>query len=235
MVNNGTRKVVPFASGHLWAQCVLILLAVLVVLDIVAVVSGYIEIRLISGAMRGETVTMAEATASDSRQAVINHIYIVLFNITTILFCIWIYRAHRNLPSLGASGLKYSPWWAVGGFFIPFLNLVRPLQVTTEIWKASDPITDINDSVTWQSAPTSPFIISWWVLFLILISGLLGNLILRLSLQAETLGEMLTKSWVAFATDIVEIPTAILLILVIRNIDLRQAKKNQLLITRITI
>lgn len=232
MVDNGTQKVVPFSSGRFWAQCVLILLAVLVVLDIVAVVSGCTEIRLISGVMRGETVTAAKATASDSRQVIINRIHIVLICITAALFCIWIYRAHRNLPSLGASGLKYSPWWAVGGFFIPFLNLIRPLQVTTEIWKASDPITDIDDSATWQRTPTSPFIISWWILFLI--SGLLGNVILRLSLQAETLSEMLTKSWVAFATDIVEIPAAILLILVIRNIDLRQAKKHQLLTTRIT-
>lgn len=233
MTNNETRKVVPFVSGHPWAQWASILIAAVVVLDIVAVVSDYIEIQLISRIMRGEIITMAEVNANDIRQNVIITIYLVLFYITAILFCMWIHRAHRNLPSLGASGLKYSPWWAVGGFFVPFLNLVRPFQVTTEIWKASDPTTDVNDSVAWQSAPTSPFIISWWVLFLI--SGLLGNLILRLSLQAETLGEMLTKSWVAFATDIVEIPAAILLILVIRNIDLRQEKRNQLLTTRITV
>lgn len=233
MTNNETRKVVPFVSGHPWAQWVSILIAAVVVLDIVAVVSDYIEIQLISRIMRGEIITMAEANANDIRQNVIITIYLVLFYITAILFCMWIHRAHRNLPSLGASGLKYSPWWAVGGFFVPFLNLVRPFQVTTEIWKASDPTTDVNDSVAWQSAPTSPFIISWWLLFLI--SGLLGNLILRLSLQAETLNEMLTKSWVAFVTDAVEIPAAILLILVIRNIDLRQEKKNQFLTTRVTV
>jgi len=222
-------------SGHPWAQWVSILLAAVVVLNIVAVVSDYIEIQLISRIMRGEIITMAEANANDIRQNVIITIYLVLFYITAILFCMWIHRAHRNLPSLGASGLKYSPWWAVGGFFVPFLNLVRPFQVTTEIWKASDPTTDVNDSVAWQSAPTSPFIISWWLLFLILISGLLGKLILRLTLQAETLNEMLTKNWVAFATDAVEIPAAILLILIIRNIDLRQEKKNQLLTTRVTV
>jgi hypothetical protein len=233
MINNRTREVVPFMSGHRWAQYVLILLAVFVVLDIVAAVSGYLEIRLLSRVIGGETVTMAESTASDNRQALINYIYIVLFYINIVLFCVWIYRAHRNLPSLGARGLKYSPWWAVGGFFTPLLNFIRPLQVTTEIWKASDPMADINDSVTWQSMSTSSFIISWWVLFLM--SGFVGNIILRFSLNAETVGEMLTKSWVAFATNIVEIPAAILLILIIRGIDLRQAKKNQVVSAHIIV
>ncbi|MFC1995866.1 DUF4328 domain-containing protein [Chloroflexota bacterium] len=49
--------------------------------------------------------------------------YFILFVITAVLFYMWIHRAHRNLPSLGVSGLKYSPGWAVGGFFIPILNL----------------------------------------------------------------------------------------------------------------
>jgi hypothetical protein len=92
---------------------------------------------------------------------------------------------------------------------------------------------DINDSVTWQSMSTSSFIISWWVLFLM--SGFVGNIILRFSLNAETVGEMLTKSWVAFATNIVEIPAAILLILIIRGIDLRQAKKNQVVSAHIIV
>jgi hypothetical protein len=231
VINDETREVVSFTSGHRWAQCVLILLAVIVVLDIVAIVSGYMEIQVIGRLISGEPTTMAEVNASDSRQAIINNIYVVLFYFSIIVFCIWIYRVHRNLPSLGVSGLKFSPWWAIGWFFIPFLNLVRPLHVTTEIWKASDPVTDINDSVAWQDTSMSPFIISWWILFLI--SGLLGNLILKFSLQAETLNELLIKSWVAFATDIVEIPAAILLILIIRNIDLRQARKNKLLTTNI--
>lgn len=223
-MDNETRKVVPFASGHSRAQWVSILLVLVVVLDIVALVSDYMEIQLINRVLSGETVTMAEATANDSRQAAIGGIYFILFVITAILFCMWIHRAHRNLPSLGVSGLKYSPRWAVGGFFVPILNLFRPIQVTTEIWKASDPTTDVSDSAAWQRAPTTALIPSWWVLYLI--SAFLGNILLRISLQAETPSELLTASWLTFAMDFVDIPAAILAILVVRNIDLRQGEKH---------
>lgn len=233
VMDNESRKVVPFASGHSRAQWVSIFLVLIVVLDIVALVSDYMQIQLINRMVRGETVTMAEAIANEDRQAAIGGIYFILFVITAILFCMWIHRAHRNLPSLGVSGLKYSPGWAVGGFFVPILNLFRPFQVTTEIWKASDPTTDINDSLAWQSAPTSPLIASWWVL--LLLSGFIGNIILRISLQAETLSEILTASWLTFLTDAVDIPAAILAILVIRNIDLRQKEKSQRLTGYATI
>ena len=232
-MDNEPRKVVPFASGHSRAQWVSIFLTLVVVLDVVAVVSDYMQIQLINRVLRGETITMAEAIASDNRQAAIGVTYLILFIITAILFCMWIHRAHRNLPSLGVSGLRYSPGWAVGGFFVPILNLFRPFQVTTEIWKASDPIPDVNDSLAWQSAPTSPLVIFWWVLFLL--SGFIGNIVLQISLQAETWSEILTASWLTFAMDFVYIPAAILAILVIRNIDRRQMEKSQRLASHVTM
>ncbi len=224
VADSETRKVVSFASGHSRAQWVSIFLALVVVLDVVALVFDYMQIQMVGRVMRGEIITMAEATAIDSRQAVIGGIYLILFIITAILFCMWIHRAYRNLPSLGVDGLKYSPGWAVGGFFVPILNLVRPFQVTTEIWKASDPTTEINDSLAWKGASTSLLIISWWVLFLI--SGFLGNIMLRVALQAETLSGILTASYLTFATDAVDIPAAILAILVILNIDRRQSERH---------
>ncbi len=233
MMDNGTRKVVSFESGHSRAKWVSIFLTLIVVLDIVAIVSDYMEIQLINRALIGETVTMVEATANDSRQAAIGGIYTILFVITTILFCMWIHRVHRNLPSLGVSGLKYSPGWAVGYFFVPILSIFRPFQVTTEIWKASDPITEINDSLAWKSTPTSPLIASWWVLFLV--SAFVGNILFRVSLQAETLGELLAAGWLTFIMDVVDIPAAILAVLLIRNIDLRQQQKHQRLTSYVTV
>ncbi|MCK4816835.1 DUF4328 domain-containing protein [bacterium] len=232
-MDNETRKAVSFESGHSRAKWVSIFLVLIVVLDLVAIVSDYMEIQLINRALRGETVTMVEATANDSRQAAIGGIYLVLFVITAILFCMWIHRAHRNLPSLGASDLKYSPGWAVGYFFIPILSIFRPFQVTTEIWKASDPTTEINESLAWKSAPTSPLIASWWVLFLV--SAFLGNILFRVSLQAETLGELLTAGWLTFVLDVLDIPAAILAIFLIRNIDLRQQQKHQCLTSYVTV
>ncbi|MGH9948077.1 MAG: DUF4328 domain-containing protein, partial [Pyrinomonadaceae bacterium] len=80
---------------------------------------------------------------------------------------IWIYKAYRNLTPLRAYHQEFSPGWAVGWWFIPFLNLVRPYQVVREIYNESDP--DYEEdmgflSVTGQGAP--PFVSIWWLTFL---------------------------------------------------------------------
>lgn len=225
-------NITAFASGHSRAQWVSFFLAAIVILEIVAVWSDYIQVQIINRIIRGDFVTMAEVIASDNRQATIGVIYLILLIITGILFLMWIHRTHRNLPSLGNTNLKYSPGWAVGWFFVPILSLWKPYQVTTEIWKASDPTTDINDSTAWQKSPASSIVSSWWFLFII--SALIGNIVMSFVLQAETPSELLTATWAVLIMDAIEIPAAILAILIVRNIDQRQEMKSQLVRTPLT-
>jgi hypothetical protein len=49
----------------------------------------------------------------------------------------WMHRAFRNLPALGEQGLRWSPAWAAGGWFIPFANFVIPYRVIRELWSSS--------------------------------------------------------------------------------------------------
>jgi hypothetical protein len=51
----------------------------------------------------------------------------------------WMHRAFRNLPALGATNLRWSPAWAAGGWFIPVANLVIPYLVARELWRATNP------------------------------------------------------------------------------------------------
>jgi hypothetical protein len=123
--------------------------------------------------------------------------------------------------------LKYSPGWAVGWFFVPIFLLWKPYQVIMEIWKASDPTTDINDSTAWQKSPASSLVSSWW--FLLLASTVIGNIVSRLALRAETLIEILTASWWGFVIDAIDIPVVILTMLIVRSIDIRQEKRGNAL------
>ena len=224
--------VVPFESGHYRTQLVTFFLTGLVLICIISVWFDYLQIQLVNRIIRGDFVTMAEVLTNDDRQATIGLVYTVVLIITGILFLMWIHRAHRNLPSLGNTNLKYSPGWAVGWFFVPILSLWKPYQVTTEIWKASDPTTDINDSTAWKKSSASSIISSWWFLFLV--SVLIGNILVRFVLQAETLSEILTVSWWSFIMGVIDIVIAILTILIVRNIDQRQQMKNQLSRTPLT-
>ena len=53
---------------------------------------------------------------------------------SAIALPMWMHRSFRNLPALGATGLRWSPAWAAGGWFIPLANLVIPYLVTRELW-----------------------------------------------------------------------------------------------------
>ena len=86
--------------------------------------------------------------------------------LSALFFLIWIYRAHRNLKALGATDLSYSPGWAVGGFFVPILNIVRPYQVISEIWKASAYRARRSRGASWIYESTPVFVTAWWGLWL---------------------------------------------------------------------
>lgn len=210
-----------FISGHSRAQWVMVLLMFVILIDALAVIFDFSQIQLLSRVQAGIPVSEAEAVANDSRQATMGFIYFAAFIVTAIAFCLWIHRSHRNLPALGVRDLKYSPAWAVGGFFVPILSLYRPYQVTKEIWKASDP----EVGPDWQDAPTSPLITWWWVTFIV--SSFVGYFLLRMTLSAETISDFMSLTVMTLVIDIVDIPVAVLAVMLVRTIDQRQTMKNQ--------
>jgi len=51
-----------------------------------------------------------------------------------IVVPMWMHRAYRNLPALGEQAMRWSPAWALGGWFVPFANLVIPYLCLRELW-----------------------------------------------------------------------------------------------------
>jgi len=74
---------------------------------------------------------------------------------TSILFLMWIYRANSNARQLGAQGMKFSPGWSVGFYFIPILWFWKPYQAMKEIWQAS------KAPSSWKSEKPGS-ILPWW-------------------------------------------------------------------------
>lgn len=217
-----------FDSAHTLARWVMILLAIVVLVDIIAVISDFAEISLLNRIEAGRVVTWSQAETNDDRQAAIGMAALAIFIITVIFFLMWIHRAYKNLRALGARDLRYSPGWAVGGWFVPFLNLVRPFQVVTEIWKASDP--RVMDGESWRNTPSPLLIPSWWALWLI--TGFMGWFVMRVAFgEQETISELLAGSWALLISHAIDIPAAILAIFVVRGIDARQEEKHRHLTT----
>jgi hypothetical protein len=72
---------------------------------------------------------------------------------------LWSHRSYRNLACLGANGLRWSPGWAAGGWFIPFGNLVICPSVIREIWAASG-----------SDHRPDPLVWLWWAYWLIAVA-----------------------------------------------------------------
>jgi len=85
-----------------------------------------------------------------------------------VFFLIWLARSHNNLYALKPSHLQYSSGWAVGSWFIPFVNLVRPFQVVREVWWESDPLIPAEQTFLTASLHRAPAYMGfWWAAWLI--------------------------------------------------------------------
>jgi hypothetical protein len=83
-----------------------------------------------------------------------------------VVFLVWFSRAYKNLPPLGNRRLRFTPGWAVGSWFVPFLNLVRPKAIANDIWKGSDPELPPGPTEEWRDRPVAPLVHWWWGIYL---------------------------------------------------------------------
>ncbi|HSI87624.1 MAG TPA: DUF4328 domain-containing protein [Pyrinomonadaceae bacterium] len=104
---------------------------------------------------------------------------IVLRVATIVVFLIWEHRAYKNLYALRATYLAHSPGWAVGWWFIPFANLVKPYVVMKEIWRESEPEVDPDSGFLSSAVGVPGFFAIWWAAWII------GNIMARITERAS--------------------------------------------------
>ncbi|MGE4183207.1 MAG: DUF4328 domain-containing protein [Limisphaerales bacterium] len=187
----------------------------------VALWSGWLEIQLLQRAADGTAVSEAEAAVSDSRQAFLGGLYFVVFMVTGVLFLRWTYLANRNARGLGATGMQFTPAWAVGWYFIPFATLWKPYQALKETFKASHP--DFVEN--WREAPHPTILSLWWALWLM--ANFIGQAVLRTALRAETIEELLVSSWITFLSDGLDLPLGVVVLVIVRKLQSWQSDKRQ--------
>ena len=153
-----------------WLQRSLI---ALIVIETLSMVSSAMQFSLLSNL----PIDVEAAEANDRRESIMAVCFFAAYVFTSVVFARWIIASHKTVRALGAQGMTITPGWAVGYYFIPFINLVRPYTAMKELWCASvDP-----QHATTQVAPS--LLPGWWALWII--NGVLGQIILRMSMNAE--------------------------------------------------
>ncbi len=213
-----STNLTTFISGHSRARRARIFLVVVIVFTSVTLVP------LIIPAAAG--IINDPFGAYGALLGLASFICLLFSIIAAAFFFVWIHRVHRNLTSLGNSGLEYSPKWAVGGFFIPIVNLFLPPRFITELWKASDPTVITSDGLAWKSARSSSLVTYWWAILLILfpVAPIVAWITqLDLSFYHPQPG----TGWFVLFWYLLYILAAILAKRLVKNIDTRQEEKHR--------
>jgi len=177
-------------------QTLKVLLIISLLIDFIASASGVMEISLLRSLQNGSFIGdfNAAAESNDTRQQAIAVIQFLLFVGTGIVFLTWIFRANRNARALGAEGMRFTPGWSVGWYFVPIMSLWRPFQVMREIWQASA------QPGNWQGVQTPPLLGWWWAMYLI--SQILAQIAYRMSENIESMDDAMLTSIVTLSANL---------------------------------
>jgi hypothetical protein len=135
-----------------------------------------------------------------------------------VVYCVWLHRIVRNMPALGAADPRWSPGGAVGRCFVPIFSFVHPLFSVLDAWRGSDPGRRWLDVAARRAIPAPRLMVAWWVLWLASEWG--GNVLN----WTGTVGAVLdTLRGTAF------VGAAVLAILVVRKVTVRQDRKHELI------
>lgn len=224
-VGSHPRWARPFASGRgraILACCVLGAYAVGVVPLIVVT---YFFTQYIDTLAPGARLAAGDVAYYETTRAwlLLARDLFALANLVT--FPLWLHRACRNLPSLGATGLRFSPLLAVIFCFIPLANLVLVPLAVRELFQATDPDLPQNDRGSRSRTPVWRGIWVWWLamiaFFLVLVVvNVLGYLI-------GSLGDMYNYLWLGIVDEVIGLVAALAAILVVLGIDWRQRERHR--------
>jgi hypothetical protein len=225
-MQNPTRMLTattPYRSGHSLAQIVTVMLAVGIGFNVVSILLT--AAQLASGSAAALVSEDADIGALDLLELGFALLQFAVIIATVVVFCMWLYRAAHNLTALGnpRQAIAHSPGWAVGSFFVPFVNLVVPYRATKEVWAKSDPAVTVDNYVAPHEPSAPAYMKVWWAFWLA--SVFVNNAAGRLYFRADTPGEMQTAMWLDILGELLNIPAAVFVILVVRGIDRRQEER----------
>lgn len=203
------------------AKNLIIVFWILIGLNAIGIISGYLELEILKNLQLGILVDDSTANANDMRQMVIGLLQTGLFIASIVVFLNWFRRSYGNLHRLGLKYLDHSESMAVWAWFIPLIVFFRPVQIMYEIWTETQEKIKKMDS-TYVIKNGLLIIGLWWALFII--SNFVGRYVLKTAFKDETLEQLIESSQAILISDILQIPEALLVILIVYQLSKMESK-----------
>ena len=160
--------------------------------------------------------------------------FIVLALIALLIsFTMFIHQASSNLRHLRAEGQRFTPGWAVGWFFIPFVNFFKPSRVVRELMQASGS-TETADPRAWQNAnPAGGRLIStWWTMVVAAI--LFGPRAISLIVTRGDIDDWAAAGRLLVWSDLFQVIPLVMTVIVVYRIQRAQEIRHLLVLDRQT-
>jgi Domain of unknown function (DUF4328) len=162
----------PLRRTNGLAIALVALLAAQIALIAAESVARYVQADILRDLQATGTVTQHTLDLADGWVTGTSGIDGLVFVATVVVWCIWQHHAQQNAIVLSGGGLRFTPAWAVGWWFIPIANLWKPFQTVRELWKASH-------GGGWRMIATWALLGWWWATWIV------GSLNVRLGSNAQ--------------------------------------------------
>ncbi len=135
-----------------------------------------------------------------------------------VCFIALLWRMARNGAILSPGKAKRRTHWAITGWFVPFLNLVRPYDMVKQAWVS----TPVRDGGPIFEIPPGYFKAWWW---LFIASGVANRVVARLQFNGVSTMRQLSNeaNWLLFA-QVLTVASGVACLLVLRALTRRQEK-----------
>jgi predicted nucleic acid-binding Zn ribbon protein len=196
-----------YRSAHELSRWTIGLLWLTAVTAGAAAIADFAEQRLYQRLIDHRYVSLAEAHASDDRQAVISVLQGGLVLATAVFFILWLRRSYANLDALDGRR-RYSVRWAIWCWFVPVMALWRPKQI-------------VNDLLTGDPRPSTRTLVNWWWATF-LVSNWVAGSGARLLFEGSDPQQLHNAAIARVVANVIEVPAAILAVLVVRRLTTAQ-------------
>lgn len=160
--NPAKPKLIPFLDNRDRANWAIIAMVVETAILIFFLISARQTIGVAKDYLEGSASSDAVLESLQSMDT-IGKIYLLLTLVNAIVFIMWFHRAYKNLANCGRPSLaSWGPGWAIGGWFVPFLNLVRPVQIAQEIGQGMQKLALVRSKEDLVKVVALPLIGVWW-------------------------------------------------------------------------
>lgn len=188
--------------------------------DAIAIPAGFLYASYLESLDPDAVVEELELGGPELAYALVGVVQLIALTLAAVFFIRWFYLAHRNLGDLSGEPPSHASGWAIWGFFVPILNLIRPQQLMREIWTTTSGIWEREASRVVGLARPSDLVNLWWAFFLA--TSFFGNAVGRASWRATTTQEMLWATWATLFADAFDIAAVLVTLALVRNVTALQ-------------